>query len=183
MGDDSEIALRQLKRTLRAELMREFALPLDPLPTIILPLSSRVSPQRVDRGWRLDDEDRRAFLSFTAIVLSRPYRLVIHPEDAPGWEVTSLHIGVRPAFATLEPIDAVAFAPLPAWLTTELAPELHAIDELRLAIAACPLENIERSCLQIGSPATLQLQRTTPESKGRVPRAWLLAHVLREDVR
>lgn len=167
----TERALESVKRAIRVEVRRELGAPQPPTAILPFPRANR----NTGRKFIGDEEqhERRFMLALQAIVMTSVYRLVVHPDDAPGWQVMSLRIGMHHALSTLDPIDASAFAPLPAWLTSDAAP---GTDELRRAMAAAPLENIERMTMHVGQVATLELEYEGSASPPCAPRAWLLVN-------
>lgn len=177
MERESDRLLAQLRRQLRAELMHEFMLkpgvggaPTSALPTIIVglePKDSRVKEVEVQPGGTI--------VSVMMLQrICRPYRLVIEPADAEGWEVSGARMGTVALFETERPVPASAFRPLPHWIEdpSGIAPET-----LAQLMRETPLENVRRLTGMPGLQISLSLWRSPDARPAKQPRHWMLAHV------
>lgn len=179
---DTDRQWAELRATMRRELMQEFLLPREDVPemrTEILPFDTRhiTEPMYLGSdlvGWR------EVSCEASPLVFCCPYRLVIDPAAAPGWEVTDCRIGVAPILLSRDPVLATAYAPLPWWLSPDSESARKGTpQDLRDAMRAIPIENIGRHSMQPGMIARLVLRCLDPQVPDPIPspRAWFLCHM------
>lgn len=157
-GPSSEQLLSDLRTQLRIELMEEFRFnppkAPEPLPVVVVALEhERTAGSR--------DGSLVSMFTIPHRVI-RPFRLVLDPDCARDWEVTSVRMGTVELLASDVPIPGIACHPLPEWLQETIRSD-----------ATFPIANLHPYAINPGVHARVGCRRL--RGTAACPIAWFLA--------